>query len=1078
MPRDKLSHYVVLEKIGAGGMGVVYRAHDESLDRDVAIKVLPARSLEDARTRQRFRREALALGKLNHPNIGSVYEFGSEEGVDFLVMELITGVSLDTKFASGPLAEREILRLGVQLADGLEAAHRQGIIHRDMKPTNVRLTEDGRIKILDFGIAHWMAPEGETGDATVTLTSPHEIVGTLAYMAPEQLRGQRADARTDIYATGVILYEMTTGRRPFADTSGPQLISAILEQQATPPSVRNQNISPALENVILKAMDRDPDRRYQSAQELRIDLERLSSGSSPVVTATKGPVAAKKRPMWPVLAAAAILLIIAGAGWWTWRRQSHPIPAATVTRGSARKSVAVVGFKNLSGNPQNAWLSTALAEMLTTELSAGERLRLIPGENVARMKRDLALPEADSFSSETLGRIRNLVGSDLVVLGSYLEAGGQLRLDVRIQDTLTGDTLASFSDSAESGQLLELVSRAGADAREKLAVAGITAADRSEVRAALPANNNAARFYTQGLEKMHVFDFLAARDLLQKAVAADDSNALAYSALAAAWSALGYDAKARDQARTAFELSASLPREARLQVEGRYYETTHDWDKARETYRTLWNLFPDNLEYGLRLAAVEVSGNQQKEALATLDQLRKLPAPEGADPRIDIMQAQAAEGLSDFHQAEQAASRALQKAQSTGAQQLAAQALMEQSWALERQGSVDAATAAIDQANTLFENSGDRTAAAHALQLKGTILYDRGDFVAARAAFAQALKVFQETGSKAREATAVSSLGNVAYDNGQLDEARRDYEQALAIQRELDSKGGIASALGNLANVLDSLGDLKGARLRQAEALQAFRDAHDRRGESSTLNNLGNVMAELGDLRSAKERYQQAMNIQNEIGYRRGRGFSLQALADVLREQDQLDEARRTAEEAADLRRELNDQANLAVSQWQIATIAYDQEQYGTVEDLAKPAIDTFEKIKSNQSEGLAQSTIALAQLKLGKAPEALVNAENASKLAQQGADRAPRLVTGIVLARAQAANGQGADALRGLQAVLTEATKFEYLGIEFEARLAMGEIEMRQNAETGRAQLRSLAKIAREKSFLRIARLAEAAER
>ena len=1070
---ETLSHYRVLEKIGAGGMGVVYRAHDELLDRDVALKVLPAGSLEDGRTRQRFRREALALAKLNHPNIGSVYEFGSEGGVDFLVMELVSGVSLDAKFASGPVPEREISRLVEQLADGLEAAHRQGIVHRDLKPGNVRLTEDGRVKILDFGIAHWIAPNADADIATVTLTSPNEIFGTLAYMAPEQLRGQKADARTDIYSAGVVLYEMATGKRPFADLSGPQLISAILEQPTAPPSSRNSALSPALESVIVKAISKDPERRYQSAQELRIDLQRLDRGSS----AATRVVQPQKRPVWPIFASVGILLMIAAAGWHNWHQLARH-PASTVGGNqSSRKSVAVVGFKNLSGKPDQAWLSTALSEMLTTELAAGEQLRMIPGENVARMKQDLALPDADTFGNETLSRIHNLVGSDLVVLGSYLESGGQLRLDVRMQDAQNGETVGSFSDSADAGKLLDLVSRAGAEAREKLAISGISAADRSEVRAALPSSSNAARLYAEGLEKMRLFDFMGARDQLRKAVEADPSNALAHSALSAAWSALGYDNNARDEARTAFELSSNLSRESRLLVEGRYYEVIHDWDKARETYRTLWNFFPDNLEYGLRLASVLTSANQSKDALTTLDQLRKLPAPEGADPRIDLAQARAAGTLSDFHQQEQAAARATQKAQALGAQQLAAQALASQAWALDRTGSMDGAAATIEQARTLFENAGDRSGAAHAMQVKGTLLYDKGDFSGARSAFEQALKVSQEIGTLRAQAEALNSLGNVDYDLGQLDDARRSYEDSLAIQRTLGSKDAIAGALGNLANVLDSMGDLKGARLRQAEALEAFREAHDARGEASTLNNLGNVMSELGDLRSAKHRYEESLKIQDGIGYRRGRGFSLEALADVLREQDQLDEARRTAEEASDLRRELGDQNNLATSQIQIAQIAFDQGQYATVEDLVRPAVEAFQKNKSAQQEALGRSLIALAQLELQKNTEALATAEAAAKLAQQGSDKAPPFFAAITLARAQAANGQTAEAKRGLQGVIGEATKYGYLATEFEARLAVGEIEMRENREGTRTQLRALAKAAKEKGFLRIARLAESAE-
>jgi tetratricopeptide (TPR) repeat protein len=693
------------------------------------------------------------------------------------------------------------------------------------------------------------------------------------------------------------------------------------------------------------------------------------------------------------------------------------------------------------------------------------------------MKLDLSLPDADSFSNETLKQIRNRVGGDLVVLGSYLESGGQLRLDVRMQDTQSGETVGTFSESADSGQLLDLVSRAGADARQKLAVTGVTAADRSEVRAALPSNADAARLYAEGLDKLRLFEFLAARDLLQKAVVADPSNAPAHSALAAAWAALGYDAKARDEARTAVELSLSLPREARLLVEGRYQEITHSWEKAREIYRTLWNLFPDNLEYGLRLASVLTSGNQAKEALTTVDQLRKLPAPEGADPRIDLMQARAAGSLSDFHQQEQSAARALQKAQALGAQQLMAQALASQGWALDRLGSIDPAIAALDQAHSLFENAGDRGGAAHALHAKGDVLYDKGDFLAARAAFEQALKVFQEIGARQNEADALSSIGNVFYDTGQLDDARRNYELALAIERDLESRAGIASASGNLANVLDSLGDLKGARQKQAEALQAFRDVKDRRGEASTLNNLGNVLAELGDLRGAKQRYEQSMVIQEEIGYKRGRGFSQQALADVLREQGDLEEARKTAEESVALRRELGDQNNLALSQTLVAQIALDQGQYSAVESLAQPAVDTFQKIKSPQGEAVAQALIALAQLETGARTDATPTAERALQLARQGTDRLPRFMTIIVAARVQAANGQSAEALHALQVVLAEASKYGYLSVEYEARLAIGSIEARQGRESGRSQLRSLAKEGKEKGYLRIARQALAAE-
>src|SRR2546422_3021879 len=209
-----LSHYRILEQIGAGGMGVVYRARDEQLERDVAIKVLPVGTLADEAARKRFRKEALALAKLNHPNIATIFEFSTQSGTDYLVTEYIAGLTLDHKLATGALSEKEVVSLGIQLAQGLSAAHEHGIVHRDLKPANLRLASDGRLKILDFGLAQLMSHPNEVG-TTATLTQSQEVTGTLPYMAPDQLRGEPAEARTDIWAVGAVLYEMATGRRPF-----------------------------------------------------------------------------------------------------------------------------------------------------------------------------------------------------------------------------------------------------------------------------------------------------------------------------------------------------------------------------------------------------------------------------------------------------------------------------------------------------------------------------------------------------------------------------------------------------------------------------------------------------------------------------------------------------------------------------------------------------------------------------------------------------------------------------------------------------------------------------------------------
>ena len=263
-----LGHYRVVEQIGAGGMGVVYRARDERLDRDVALKVLPESMLADAAALKSFRKEAHALSKLSHPNIATVHDFDVQDGVTFLVMEFIPGETLDKMLSGGPLSEKEVVRLGAQLAQGLEAAHSVGLIHRDLKPSNLRVTPDRRLKILDFGLAKLAQPSEL--DVTESITGTNQVAGTVPYMAPEQLRGEPADKRSDIYSAGAVLYEMSTGRRPFPETYVPLLIDAIVHKPPQPPSAINRKVSPAVENTILKALDKDPDRRYRSAKDCRL----------------------------------------------------------------------------------------------------------------------------------------------------------------------------------------------------------------------------------------------------------------------------------------------------------------------------------------------------------------------------------------------------------------------------------------------------------------------------------------------------------------------------------------------------------------------------------------------------------------------------------------------------------------------------------------------------------------------------------------------------------------------------------------------------------------------------------------
>ena len=1079
---QRLSHYQIEEQIGAGGMGVVYRAHDEQLDRDVAIKVLPPRSLSDEVSHKRFRKEALSLARLNHPNVATVHEFGSQDGVDFLVTEYIAGITLDSKLARGPLPAAEVVRLGAQLAAGLGAAHQQGIIHRDLKPGNLRLTTDGRLKILDFGLAQLTPHASELG-MTATLTQSQETSGTLPYMSPEQLSGEGADERSDLWAAGAVLYEMSTGKCPFPQTVPALMINAILNQSPESPSKLNPTVPPALEAVILKALARDRSQRYQSAGELGLDMDRLAAS---VPTSASVAIQPKRRLSGGAFLVAVALVAVAIAGFFIFllrHPRANPSSAASSAGSAAlaptvknRRSVAVLGFKNLSANPEKSWLSTALAEMMTTELSQGDELRTIAGESVAQMKASLALPDADSFSQQTLARIRQNLGSDDVVLGSYVPLGsGLLRLDVRLQDAVAGETLASVSEKGNESEIDSLISKAGAALRAKLGVHGLSDEQSAMVRASLPSNPEAARQYSQGLQKLRLFDARAARDSLEKAAVLDPRHAPTHSALAEAWSVLGYDAKAKEQAKQALSLSANISREERLLIEGRAHEVLTETAPAVESYRALYEFFPDNVDYGLFLIRAQIADGHGKDAEKTLADLRKLTVSDADAVRIDLADASIAYSLSDFKRELAMAERATARGQAIGANLLVAQGVNHQAEALERMGDSKKPIELSNQARELYIAAGDRRGAAREVLRVGDLLFDEGDYVAAKRQFEDSIPVFQEVGAAKSVRAARERIGNVYYATGKQAEAEKAYNQVLSYDQKINDPVALAGDYGNLANAMDALGDLPGALKMQQQSLAAFNQAGDRRGASATLNNLGNLFVEMGNLGEARKYFDQSLALTREINYRRGEPYPIAGIGDAMVAQGDLASARKQYEQALPLCKEMNDDDFTAQLNASLAGIALAEKRYADGKALAQLAIAGYEKANSAGNGAWSWSILARNLLGAGKLAEAQSAVAKADALARKSTSQTPRYEVALADARVKAKSGQVVDARRELETALASARKFGYRLYELQARLAIGEIELWSASSSARVDLSLVEKDARAQGALLVANQAQA---
>lgn len=1077
-----LGHYRIVEKIGAGGMGEVYRAHDEQLDRDVALKVLPPGTLSDEAARRHFRQEALTLAKLNHPNIETVYEFSTQDDVDFLAMELIPGCSLAQRLKGGPLSEHELVRLATQFAEGLAFAHEHGVIHRDLKPSNLMITPDGRLKILDFGLARLFSADQDADLTQSISTTTGSISGTVPYMSPEQLRGMPVDARSDIYAAGCVLYEMAAGHRPFPQSQSAELIGAILHEKPDPPSSRNHRITPSLESVVMKALEKEPASRYRSARELRVALEGVATGGpKPPKSRLALFATATVSAIIVLLVGLALRLNIGGAADRLLRRGVPRGASAASAPIKARQSVAVLGFKNASGRPDVAWLSTGLSEMLTTELGMGEKVRTVSEENVARTKVDLSLSEPDSLAKDTLARVRKNLGADFVVLGSYVDlgkdAGGQIRLDLRLQDARNGETIAPVSVTGTESQLFDLVSKAGAQLREKLGVEAISEAEAGSARAALLTEPEAARLYAGGLAKLRVFDALTARDLLQAAIAADPKYALAHSALASAWAALGYDVRAKDEAKKAFDLSAGLPREQRLLIEARYAEAVGTWDKAAEIYKTLFTFFPDNLDYGLRLANAQNRGANPKDALVTVASLRKLPAPNDDDPRIDVAEGEAARTVADFKREDAMGATAVAKGEAQGAQLLVARALDLRAFALWRLGKPSDAAILYERARQLYKDAGDRNGVATELNRIALLRWDGGDFVGAEKLFEDSTAMSRESGNQSGIASALNNLALVLLDQGDLARAAGMYRQAYKISLDTGNKWGQFVTLSNLGNTLSKQGDLMGARKDLEQSIAGFRSLGDKTNAALNMNELANVRHGQGHLKAANSILEEALAMSKANGDKRVWAWALDNFGDARVEQDDLLEARKNYEEAFSLQNEIGEKGPAAFTQLSLADLSVEEGKPAQANlSAVRAALEEFQKEKSIDGQIFAHIVLADILLAQRKLPEARQEVETGEAIASKSQNLATHLNLEVTAGRVRAALGNPGQARTGLENALAKANRAGYVSFQFQARLALDKIEMQSgNTEAGRAQLTSLEKEARTKGFLLIARKAAA---
>jgi len=742
-----------------------------------------------------------------------------------------------------------------------------------------------------------------------------------------------------------------------------------------------------------------------------------------------------------------------------------------------RKSVAVLGLQNSSGRADDEWLGTACAEMLSTELALGDRLRIVSGEDVARLRIASPWPATGTLSPETTGRIGLALGGDVLLLGSYTAVGSgekrQLRLDARLQNARTGEILAEAAESGDGQELFPLVSRLGSKLRERLGVPSIADTDAHLVLATLPSGREAARLYSLGLARLRERDALAARDLLEGATRLEPTFPLGHAMLARAWGQLGFEQRRREEARKAWELCSRLSQVDRLLVEGDYYDSLGNHAKAASAYRTLFELYPDRVDFGLQLVGAEAAAGQETAALETLRRLRRLPPPASGDPLIDLAES----NIVSTHNLPSALAllqSGKRKAMERGLRNVYGQILKRECLGVIYSEHPEPADAACREAYEVFLAAGNRLEAADALRMMADRLGSQGKFREAIAQYERALVILRDLGEEEKTGAALNNMA-INYTNmGDFDRAEELYRQAQARFQKAGDLDNVATALCNVA-------DIAFVRGRLAAAAKLYRQAIDTEpGSDPSLTaypvyRLADVLLEQGRVEEARSGAARAVAayrpLKGSYQYLTG---AMMVLGDVLRAEGDLVGARKQYEESLSLREKTGAEGLVAESQTSLAALALDEGHPDQAEPLLRRAIEQFEKESGGPDAAGAYVLLSRSLLMEGKRDEARAAVQHAMELSRKSPDPELRIPAAVQAAKVESSGRSSASAIANVRAAAAEARRLGYYGLECEARLILGELVLRDSPQSGRVALEGLEKEARERGLGLIARKAE----
>jgi eukaryotic-like serine/threonine-protein kinase len=1050
--------YEILQLLGEGGMGTVYKARDREVDRLIALKVIRPELAQNADALHRFKQELVLARQVTHRNVIRIFDLGEADGMKFITMEFIDGRDLKSLIREkGKFTPKDATQIIVQVCNALEASHAEGVIHRDLKPQNIMVDEQGRISVMDFGIARGMEAGGG-------MTQTGALVGTPEYMSPEQAKGQHLDARSDLFSLGIIFYELLTGTSPFKADTAMATLWKRTHEPARPPLEMEPGIPRAVSDMVVKCLEIDRERRYQSVAEFTKDLEAWQAGTA-ISAAT--PIQRRLRSAAPfakwlalafaVALAVAAFVAIKKPGFHSAAKPDQPAQPAI--------ALAILPFRNASGDPSLDWLGSSLADMLNTDVGQSAHLHPVSSDRLRQVLHDLQITPDATSDAATLRRITSIMNADTVVSGQYAKFGDQIRIDATLRDLKQNRSVSFKAQAPGEKDLLAAVDQLAQNIRENLALSPQIVKEL-KAQSFKPSSKSldAIRLYSEGVDLAGKGNNLEALKRFQASTQADPEFALAYARLGQTYANLGHDNEAEQASRKAVDLSEKLPtrekyliaaNDARIERDypkaiesyenlasaspddpevqfalARLYEDTGAFDKARDHYSKVLSIDPKYLNVLIAMGRTEAKSDNPQSALDYFNRALTLAIQlENDEARATVLQGIGFcyRQLDKNDEALRYYQQSLEIKQRLGDKRGMALTLDSMAQLQEQLGKSDQALKGYLEALQIRREIGDKGGVGDTLLDLGGFHESRGHYDQALGFFKEALQVQRELGSESNQGLCLNNIGITYLDKGDYENALTYFQQALDLRQRSQVPADIALTLHNLALTSERLGQYDKALSYYLRALDLYRNAGDKRSAAMDSYGMGLLFGYQGRFGAAIKAKQDALKSFTELQDRTYwmtevlSGYGM-ALADAGR----LDDARKPLDDALALSRELKIDGSIAQALDYQGECSFYRGDFKSARSLYEQALQFATRAKEPEKVMISKFHIAKAILKQGKAPEAAVALRKLAAEADKVGVKYLSLESSAYLGQALVDSKDFEHARQELESVAPKAEKLE----------------------------------------------------